>query len=252
MPWESSVFLYHRNRFTRASSGASRPTSPTSFPTTWASARVPRGGCPRGSPRRRRFSVGGTAASLGVIIFELLAGRRPYTASGAYEWITLHSQDTPPPDLQSYGVPPQLARAVRRMMARLPEQRQQSMREVIQDLRLAGHGLRPIPALSPQPLPVSAGGPTLQLDSAGAPLTPAAAPSYLQPAATPPPSYLQPTPPSPFRLPYSQQDPLARARLRRIGEFLLGAAVVFIYLIVYWQDTLTFLRTFAKSLRFGF
>jgi hypothetical protein len=47
-------------------------------------------------------------------------------------------------------------------------------------------------------------------------------------------------------------DPLARARLRRVGEFLLGAAVVFIYLVVYWQDTLTFLRTFAKSLRFGF
>lgn len=149
----------------------------------------------------------------------------------------LHAQDVPPPELQTYGVPPQLARAVRRMMARRPELRQQSMREVIQDLRLAGHGLRPIPALSPQPMPVSAGGPTLQLDSAGAVLPTA-----------PPPSYL----PALFRNPYSQADPLARARLRRIGEFLLGAAVVFIYLIVYWQDTLSFLRTFAKSLRFGF
>lgn len=111
------------------------------------------------------------------------------------------------------------------------------MREVIQDLRLAGHGLRPIPALSSQPMPVSAGGPTLQLDSAGGVLPTAPSPSYL---------------PALFRNPYSQADPLARARLRRIGEFLLGAAVVFIYLIVYWQDTLSFLRTFAKSLRFGF
>ena len=202
----------------------------------------------------------------------------------------LHAQEAPPPDLQTYGVPPQLARAVRRMMSRLPEQRQQSMREVIQDLRLAGHGLRPIPALSPQPMPVSAGGPTLVLDSAGGVQPAALSPSYLQPAAGPSPSYLQPpaapspdclqppaapptnylqpsaapspsylqpaAPPSgqpaPYGTPYSQADPLARARLRRIGEFLLGAAVVFIYLIVYWQDTLTFLRTFAKSLRFGF
>jgi hypothetical protein len=131
----------------------------------------------------------------------------------------------PPPDLQGYGAPPQLARAVRRMLSRLPEQRQQSMREVIQDLRLAGHGLRPIPALSPQPLPVSAGGPTLQLDSAGAPLAPAMSPSYPQPA--PPPSYLQPAPPpsypqpapSLFRLPYSQQDPYKNSA-GHVGELL--------------------------------
>ena len=157
--------------------------------------------------------------SLGVIVFELLTGVRPYSAASAQEWTLLHAQEAPPPDLQTYGVPAQLARAVRRMMARRPEQRQQSMREVVQDLSLAGHGLHPSP---PPP------------------------PGYLQPAPPPDP------PPAPYRIPYSQADPLARARLRRIGELLLGAAVVFIYLVVYWQDTWTFLRTFAKSLRFGF
>ena len=73
--------------------------------------------------------------------------------------------------------------------------------------------------------PVSAGGPTLQLDSAGAPLAPATSPSYPQPA--PPPSYLQPAPPpsypqpapSLFRLPYSQQDPYKNSA-GHVGELL--------------------------------
>ena len=79
--------------------------------------------------------------SLGVIIYELLSGVRPYSASSIYEWVMLHTHATPP-ELTPHGVPPQLARAIRRMLATRPEQRQQTMREVIQDLRTASHGLR--------------------------------------------------------------------------------------------------------------
>ncbi len=191
----------------------------TAFPTSAVGASVLRRRRAADRLRAGRRLLDGSGDSLGVIVFELLTGVRPYSAASAQEWTLLHAQEAPPPDLQTYGVPAQLARAVRRMMARRPEQRQQSMREVIQDLSLAGHGLHPSP---PPP------------------------PGYLQPAPPPDP------PPAPYRIPYSQADPLARARLRRIGELLLGAAVVFIYLVVYWQDTWTFLRTFAKSLRFGF
>ena len=51
--------------------------------------------------------------------------------------------------------------------------------------------------------------------------------------------------------PRPPEDPMRNARLRRLGEFLLGAVFVIGYLIVYWQDTMTFLRNFAHSLRFG-
>ena len=220
----------------------------------------------------------------------------------------IHNQATPP-DLQPHGVPPQLARAVKRMLSRVPAQRQQTMREVIQDLRTAGRTQKSIPAFAMEGTQVSAGSLTTEIGAVVdvpqiSPAVPPAAfgqaPSYQAPIQLPAQhSYLTPTP-IPYQsqpTPVSQQgyqptpvpqqpapphsylssapgsfqqspppqryqstqyqsqpsgyDPMRRARLRRIGEFLLGAAVVVIYLIVYWQDTLMFLRNFAKSLRFG-
>jgi hypothetical protein len=253
-------------------------------------------------------------------LFELLTGARPYSARNAYEWILIHNQATPP-DLQPHGVPPQLARVVKRMLSRVPAQRQQTMREVIQDLRTAGRTQKNIPAFASEGTQVAPGGLTTNLLAASeaaphaaasaypapsyqAPIQLPAPPGYGQPTPqpsygqpTPQPSYLQPAPgpgyspappsyqpqapgpgysqgpppgyqqqapgpgysqgppPSYQPAPYSQSplsaDPMRRARLMRLGEFLLGVAVVIIYLVIYWQDTLTFLRTFAKSLRFG-
>lgn len=85
--------------------------------------------------------------ALGVIMFEMLCGQRPYSAGTAYEWIMLHMEATPPDPVQ-FGVQPQLARVVRRMLSRQPELRPQSMRAVIQDLRTACRGLRNIAAFS--------------------------------------------------------------------------------------------------------
>lgn len=97
--------------------------------------------------------------SLGVMLFEMLCGRRPYTAGNAYEWIVLHMEATPP-DLQPFGVSPQLSRVVRRMLARQPELRQQSMREVLQDLRTASRGVRGIAVFHGEAATASAGAAT--------------------------------------------------------------------------------------------
>ncbi len=231
--------------------------------------------------------------ALGVIVFELLTGTRPYAARNAYEWILLHNQATPP-DLQPYGIPPQLARIVKRMLSRIPAQRQQTMREVIQDLRTAGRGQKAIPAFAVEGTQVSAGALTTDMIAVGdvpsyqAPLriptpipslqqpapvsqpsyppAPVSQPSYTPPAqqynsyqqANPTPQYGYQQPPAPTSYqpaPYQSQrppeDPMRSARLKRLGEFVLGFVIVVAYLVIYWQDTLTFLRNFAHSLRFG-
>lgn len=84
--------------------------------------------------------------SLGVMLYEMLCGRRPYEAQNAYEWIMLHNEATPP-ELHGFAGPPAVARVVRRMLQRIREQRPQTMREVTQDLRTACRGMRGIVAL---------------------------------------------------------------------------------------------------------
>ncbi|MSP63360.1 MAG: serine/threonine protein kinase [Myxococcales bacterium] len=72
----------------------------------------------------------------GIILFECLAGRQPFLADSPYELLRMH-MDQAPPDLVPYGVPPRLNQAVQKMLAKEPNRRQSSMREVIRDLRLA-------------------------------------------------------------------------------------------------------------------
>lgn len=232
--------------------------------------------------------------SLGVILFEMLAGVRPYSANSAYEWIVLHMEATPPDLQQQYGVSPQLSRVVKRMLARQPALRQQSMREVLQDLRTAARGLKNIHAFSAEgtqlgpatsaALPTDIAQPPAPSPTASAPHTylqpaaqPAAPQTYLKPATPPvqtqayqPPvqapapvqSYLAPTPtyaPPPPQ-PYPQgsymrppeQNSSTPGRWRRIGEFFLGAAVVVIYLAIYWNETVAWFRNFLTTLKPSF
>jgi serine/threonine-protein kinase len=121
--------------------------------------------------------------ALGVIMFEMLCGQRPYSAATAYEWIMLHMEATPPDPVQ-FGVQPQLARVIRRMLSRQPELRPRSMRDVIQDLRTACRGIRGIAAFS--------GDAQVPLSSEVATVATGGQPAY-----TPPPQTPQPyTPPS--------------------------------------------------------
>jgi serine/threonine protein kinase len=67
--------------------------------------------------------------SLGVVFYEMLAGRKPYTGSTAMEVIYKHKRAELPP------VEPQLAAyepMLKRLLAKSPEDRYQSAREVLQ------------------------------------------------------------------------------------------------------------------------
>ncbi|HEV2970756.1 MAG TPA: serine/threonine-protein kinase [Pirellulales bacterium] len=73
--------------------------------------------------------------SLGIVLFEMLAGRLPLAARDLADLLRMHNEYRPPnlralrPDL-----PPELAHLVRRMLFKEPLRRPQSMQEVIHQL----------------------------------------------------------------------------------------------------------------------
>jgi serine/threonine protein kinase len=69
--------------------------------------------------------------SLGVIVYEMLAGRPPFVSEGFGELLNMHLNE-PPPALRQLApqVSPGVEAAVLRMLAKKPEQRYQSMADV--------------------------------------------------------------------------------------------------------------------------
>ncbi|MCG8417072.1 MAG: serine/threonine-protein kinase [Proteobacteria bacterium] len=104
--------------------------------------------------------------SLGCILFELVCGRRPFAGKGLMEMANAHLHNSPPrPSTLKPSIPPYLDSLVERMLAKDPDHRPQSMREVIKllgkkaqqsdsndktMLALAGNGKNPA---GPPPLP---------------------------------------------------------------------------------------------------
>ena len=226
--------------------------------------------------------------ALGVMMFEMLCGQRPYSAATAYEWIMLHMEATPPDPVQ-FGVQPQLARVIRRMLSRQPELRPRTMRDVIQDLRTACRGIRGIAAFSgdsqtpiAEPATVASPGPTAvtpppqtphPYTPPGAATAVASPPSYAQPPsyAAPLTAYGQPGYPPPDAGYPSQAYPQpgqamaypqpgqammpppepgrGRVILRRIGEIALLVVALGIYALYNWQEIVTTVRTTLQSLK---
>ncbi len=90
--------------------------------------------------------------SLGVVLYQLLAGRLPFEADSAAVMIFRHAYEPPfPLDEAAPDVPEPLRAVVARMMAKNPAERYQNCQEVYDDLRAFQEG-RPVAA-------VRAGGP---------------------------------------------------------------------------------------------
>lgn len=76
--------------------------------------------------------------SLGAVIFELLTGSPPFVAPSNFEVLHAHRNLAPPDaSLLSAFVPKPVAEVINRALAKQPEQRQQSVHELLADLQAA-------------------------------------------------------------------------------------------------------------------
>ena len=89
----------------------------------------------------RRVDPRADVYSLGCTFYQLLAGTPPFRRSTSMQTLMAHRQ-APIPSLKDVraDVPAALDQVVRRMIAKTPAERQQSMREVIDELRAAVSG----------------------------------------------------------------------------------------------------------------
>jgi serine/threonine-protein kinase len=73
--------------------------------------------------------------SLGVTCYHMLSGQPPFRGQTAFEVALQHVQATPPPLEQVRpDLPPELCAIVRRMMAKTPDERYQTCRDLLKDL----------------------------------------------------------------------------------------------------------------------
>ncbi len=73
--------------------------------------------------------------SLGIIIYEMLTGQRPFEADSIEGFIQKHLHETPPSPIKiRSGIPPAFEKIIRKCLAKNPGNRYQNCEEVIKDL----------------------------------------------------------------------------------------------------------------------
>jgi serine/threonine protein kinase len=107
----------HKRRLTRT--GVGLGSHPYMSPEQWMNARA--------------VGPATDIYALGVIVYELLTGRRPFKGANTYEYCELHCRAKVPP--LGGDLPRALDRVLRRALAKYPEDRYDSALEVASDLR---------------------------------------------------------------------------------------------------------------------
>jgi serine/threonine protein kinase len=118
--------------------------------------------------RGEKLTASSDLYSLGVVMFEMLAGRPPFIGPTAVS-IAMQHASTYPPSLHQFNanVPPALEQIVVKVLAKEPEDRflsaaemQQALRQCAKDLRQEArpHQTVPSPQVTPRNYPLRAGG----------------------------------------------------------------------------------------------
>lgn len=112
--------------------------------------------------------------SLGVILYAMLTGRRPFSAKNMAGYLDLHEHKSPRPPSQLYAaVPPHLEEICLKLLAKAPRDRYQSADEILAALgrRLPGDEPEDTATISWQPPMIGRGQITEQLHAAVSALT---------------------------------------------------------------------------------
>ena len=86
--------------------------------------------------------------SLGVLLYEMLTGKPPFTGKSAVTIALSHVRDRPPALEPSDDLPKTLRRVLKRLLAKYPDERFDTARDVAEELALVEHELnntRPVP-----------------------------------------------------------------------------------------------------------
>ena len=119
--------------------------------------------------------------ALGCVLYEMLTGRLPFTATDVIGYLSAHLQDPPPaPSSLTPGLPEPWDRLVLRLLAKEPDGRPESAAELATELRALAREQEP-PAAPPHP---PAAAPAGELPQATRPLTMRAT-AALPPGTTP-------------------------------------------------------------------
>lgn len=83
--------------------------------------------------------------SLGIVLYECLAGRRPFAAHDLLGWLACHTQMEPEPLRRHvHDLPDEVGTLVSRLLAKRPEERYADARELLTDLQFLGGDQLPI------------------------------------------------------------------------------------------------------------
>jgi len=168
--------------------------------------------------------------SLGIVLYELITGRKPYTADTPMAVVLKHVTDPlPRPTGFTPGLPDALEKLLLKALAKQPEDRYASMAEMaaaLEALLEARHGPAPEKAWAAAPAPPPSADPQATRDD----LTPPPLPKRAQVQSPRPPAY-KPTPAAatPWRIPawgwgLGGLALLAFCALAAVGLYNLGAA----------------------------